>query len=78
MLCWAPILIRSFARRFCEMQVDILVRAGDKDALHSEPANHLSVGSWPTCCEIDVALVAIALGIPALIMGTMLGSKLDW
>ena len=29
---------------------------------------------------IDVALVAIALGIPALIMTTMLGSnlKLDW
>jgi hypothetical protein len=29
---------------------------------------------------IDVALVAIALGIPALIMATMLGSnlKLDW
>jgi hypothetical protein len=29
---------------------------------------------------IDVALVAIALGIPALIVATMLGSnlKLDW
>jgi len=29
---------------------------------------------------IDVALVAIALGIPALIMATMLGSNLilDW
>ena len=29
---------------------------------------------------IDVALVAIALGIPALILATMLGSnlKLDW